>query len=206
MCTGGYTLKDDAPKLTLNQVANTNNCCDKTGFCNGNEGGKNDIPCIWPFYTNIVDSDDKPIPNQQGQDFSSCCKYSKVKWRLLVFLILVVVLGRLLLKRYDINNGAKKNYAVLFFVPLSVIAGALIIFSDTIPRWIIHRNEDKWIVAHRGDWFWPWITDFATAAFSISSLTLLVGMYYQDKSWLFIGTILIVLFISIVVFLNLTGK
>ena len=175
VCTDGYTPKTPTPTLVLNQAVNPDNCCKKTGFCKGNEGEVNDIPCIWPYYTDKVDSDGKPIAIV-GQTFNNCCEYNLRWWRFLVWVVLIAVFsGYILFKGHGNESRSWDNK----FIILSVISSGFIIISDTIPRWIIHRNSGKWITAYPQQWWWwSWIVDFLTAASFILWLASGVFMYY----------------------------
>jgi hypothetical protein len=200
VCTGGYTPKTPTPTLVLNQAANTDNCCEKTGFCKGNKGGENDIPCKW-FYTDKVNSDGKPIPNQQGQTFYNCCEYNYGR-RILVWVVLMAVfLGYSLFKGHGIQQMQPYNKE---FIILSIITSYLFIFTDTIPRWIIHRNRGKWITAHPQQWLWPSIVDLFTAVCFIVWLISGVLMYYGKENYTMAIIICVALVIIIPVFLNLT--
>ncbi len=170
VCGTGYTAKSDQT-LEAGTEATVENCCYKTGFCKENEGGKNDIPCLWPFYTDKVDSDGKPI---QGQDFNSCCEYN-VWWRVVAAVVLVLFLLRMAFKKY---SDADPKLWFIIFIGLSLIAGLLIIFSDSIPRWIIHSNEGKWIVADSANPGHPSYVDIATAFFFISCVIAGVFTHY----------------------------
>lgn len=203
VCTDGYTPKTPTPTLVLNQAVNPDNCCKKTGFCKGNEGGVNDIPCIWPYYTDKVDSDGKPIAIV-GQTFNNCCEYNLGWWRFLVWVVLIAVFsGYILFKGHGNESRSWDNK----FIILSVISSGFIIISDTIPRWIIHRNSGKWITAYPQQWWWwSWIVDFLTAASFILWLASGVFMYYGKENDKMAIIICVALVIIIPVFLNLTGK
>ena len=169
----GYSPKDNQT-LQLNEEANTVNCCDKTGFCKGNEGGKNDIPCIG-FYTDIVVKG-KPIA-RAGQDFTRCCEYN---WKLR-FLAWVVLMAFLLYRLFK-GYGTLNEINHIRFIFLSAFTGTLFIFTDSIPRWIIHRNEGKWITAYSGQWIWPSIVDFLNFIAGVGWVLASVYMYNKEKA------------------------
>ena len=205
-CPSNYTIKSNSDKIPGNT---TELCCDKTGFCKGNEDAKNNVPCRGLFYTEKEEKDDEPIP---GQDFNSCCEE---RWwlRLIVLIVCEVVVLVFFVNRYDnqMKQQSKLLY-ILFFVAAisSGISVWLYTFSDSIPRWLIHRNEGKWIVADsEGGWWWgdwgPILADFATGFFTTAWVVSLLIMYYQAKPVVG-GAILILLVIFILVLLNLTGK
>jgi hypothetical protein len=199
VCTDGYTLKTPSPTLVLDQAANSVNCCKKTGFCKGNKEGENDIPCIG-FYEDKVDSDGKPIAIV-GQTFNNCCEYNSGRRFLVWFVALAVFSGYILFKGNGIQERTLFDKA---FIILSVISSGLIILSDTIPRWIIHRNSGKWITADPQDLRWPSFVDFSTAASFILWLASGVLMYYGKENYTMAIIICVALVIIIPVFLNLT--
>lgn len=194
----GYTLKKPITILTPGAVPTTEKCCDKTGFCKGNKGGENDIPCIG-FYTDKVNSDGNPI---QGQTFNNCCEYNYWRRIFVWFVGCAVFSGYILFK----GNGKASQFWDYVFIILSLFTSYFIIFTDTIPRWIIRRNGGKWITAHPRQGPWPFLVDFLTAVFFILWLASGVFMYYGTENYTMAIIICVALVIIIPVFLNLTGK
>ena len=152
ICTAaGYSIKDPIPTLKPGTVANTENCCLKTGFCKVNNDGKNNVTCWSLFSTDKVPPKDKGKPTPLlGQGTHDCCEYKF--WRrvgLLLFFIMFFIYKTL---------GDGKNADIVDHIKWRIMGIGILslwIFTNIIPNTIYYLRKSLDVEKEKSD-IGPW--------------------------------------------------